>query len=130
MRESNRVCDIRTRVQVANKLAFVLQQRGNHGAAERLCRDTLKSSKMLLGAEHPDTLKCAVGLASVLTASANYEAAEELSWGAMKTYENIMGRNHLDTLECMNVIASIYRHQERWDEWEQLRSRGERDLLG
>lgn len=62
---------------------------------------------MLLGAEHPDTLKCAISLASVLTSSANYEAAEELSWEAMKAYENIMGRNHLDTLECMNVIVYL-----------------------
>ena len=97
-------------------VALVFTESGKWKEAEELQVQVMKTSKRVLGEEHPDTLTSMANLASTYRNQGRWKEAEELEVQVMKTRKRVLGEEHPDTLTSMHNIAFTLESQSRNDE--------------
>jgi tetratricopeptide (TPR) repeat protein len=100
--------------------AFFMVHVGQWDKAEELLVQAVKTSKELLGAEHPDTLTSIANLASTFRKQGRWKEAEELDLQVIETSKRVLGAEHPDTLSSIANLASTFEDQGRWKEAEEL----------
>ncbi|GAB1310447.1 hypothetical protein MFIFM68171_00657 [Madurella fahalii] len=93
---------------------------GRYIEAEKLLRQTLDRTQMVLGTQHPDTLTSMYRLARVFSDQGKYDEAEQLQRQTMELMQKLLGVEHPDTLESMSYLAMVFLRQGKYDEAEQL----------
>jgi tetratricopeptide (TPR) repeat protein len=92
-------------------LALVLSHQGKYEQAEEMDRQVLRLKEVVLGKEHPDTLKSMGNLALVLSHQGKYEQAEEMDRQVLRLKKVVLGKEHPDTLKSMGNLALVLSHQ-------------------
>jgi hypothetical protein len=82
----------------------------------------MKTIKMVLGADHLDTLESMSKLALVYRNQQKWKKAEDIEVISMEDSLNVLGAEHPNTLTSMSNLASTYRHQEKWTEAEEVQA--------
>ena len=100
--------------------ALVLWENGDFNNAEQLEVQVMDMRKMLLGAEHPDTLISMANLATIYRYRGRWDEAEKLDVQVMDMTKKLLGAEHPQTLTSMANLASTYWNQGRQIEAEQL----------
>lgn len=90
-----------------NRLALLLQAKGDYAEAEPLYRRTLAIREKSLGPEHQDIGISLNNLAMLLKRNGGYAEAESLCRGALAIQEKVLGPNHPDTATSLNNLASL-----------------------
>ncbi|KAL4947389.1 hypothetical protein BDW69DRAFT_204458 [Aspergillus filifer] len=93
---------------------------GRWNEAEKLEVQVMKTRKIMLGAEHPDTLASMGNLASTYRNQGRWNEAEKLEVQVMETLKIVLGDKHPSTITSMANLALTFRFQGRWDEAEKL----------
>ncbi|KAK2598195.1 hypothetical protein QQS21_005672 [Conoideocrella luteorostrata] len=106
---------------LSHRVASYLNFEGQWSDAEKLYKEALTTRKMVLGEQHPDTLRSMANLASTYRYQGRWKEAEELQVQVMETHKTVLGEQHPDTLTSMANLASTYRNQGRWKEAEELK---------
>jgi Tetratricopeptide repeat len=78
----------------------------------------IKTTKRVLGQEHPDTLSNMANLASTYRNQGRWEEAEELEVQVMEMRKRVLRHEHPDTLISRAGLAWTYSNQGRWKEAE------------
>jgi tetratricopeptide (TPR) repeat protein len=78
---------------------------------------------VLLGDEHPETLKSMLRLSNVFFQVGMRDRCEELEVKFVVSYKKVLGEEHPDTLPAMNNLALTLRNQGRRDEAEKLQKK-------
>ncbi|MFJ1876857.1 tetratricopeptide repeat protein [Streptomyces chartreusis] len=84
----------------------------NQGQTQRAIaylRRAVAISRLLLGENHPDTLKFRSNLASAYQAAGDLIRAIPLHEESLKATARVLGKNHPDTLNSRNNLAMAYR---------------------
>ena len=76
--------------------------------------------EMVLGKEHPDTLRSMNNLAVCLDEQKKWDEAEPLYRETLMLREMVLGKEHPDTLLTMYNLATMLADQERYEEAEQV----------
>jgi hypothetical protein len=71
----------------------------------------IEMRKIVLGAEHPDTLTSMNNLASTYGNQGGWKEVEELFLQVMETRKTVLGVEYPDTLTSMNNLALMYWNQ-------------------
>ncbi len=99
-----------------NKLARLVQERGNYDDAEPLFREALAMHRALHGDEHEDVAKLMSNLGWLLNVKDQYEQAEQLQRQALAMRRELLGNNHSSVATSLNNLAvllySTLRHAE------------------
>jgi tetratricopeptide (TPR) repeat protein len=93
---------------------------GRYGLAEVMERESLEARDLVLGKEHPDTLRSMNNLANVLGDQGKYEQAEEIYRQTLRLNETVLGKEHPDTLASMNNLAIVLREQGKYEQAEEM----------
>jgi len=93
---------------------------GKYQQAEETYRETVKLAEMVLGCEHPDTLRSMMNLATVLNYQGKYVEAEQIHRQTLELMERILGLEHPDTLRSMMNLATVLESQGKYVEAEQI----------
>jgi tetratricopeptide (TPR) repeat protein len=88
-------------------LASWFEEKIQFNIAETLYHRALQGRENLLGAEHPDTLRCVNSLGILLTKKGDYEGAEALCRRALEGREKTLGAEHPDTLMSANNLGNL-----------------------
>lgn len=94
--------------------------RGEYKEAEEQLSEVVKQRIMLLGKEHPDTLRSMSQLALTYHNQGRWKEAEELEVKVLEITQKILGKEHPNTLMSMIYLASTYREQGWREEAEKL----------
>jgi len=94
-----------------NKLALLLDAKGDYAAAEPLYRQALAMRRKLLGEEHPDVAASINNLASLLYAKGDYAAAEPLFREALALHRKLEGNDHPNVASSLNNLAMVLRYK-------------------
>jgi malate/lactate dehydrogenase len=73
--------------------------------AEKLDMQVMETRKIVLGAEHPDTLMSMASLASTYWNQGRWNEAEKLDMQVMEARKIVLGAEHPDTLSSMANLA-------------------------
>ena len=88
---------------------------GQYSASERSLRDLLSLRTIILGMNHPMTLKSMSDLASVLTERGKYNEAEVVSGEALVKIKDVLGLDHRTTLKAMCHHSFLLMQQGRYE---------------
>ena len=88
-------------------LVEVLDDRGDHQAAESLANDVLKHNTDTLGADHPDTIASLTALGAVYRKQGRLADAEKAFQQAYETDVKILGEQHASTVIAANNLGEI-----------------------
>ncbi|KAF1923465.1 kinesin light chain [Didymella exigua CBS 183.55] len=108
------------RLDLTWKCAMALYSDGQYKAAGELEVQVMKTTKRVLGDEHPDTLTSMANLASTYRNQGQWSEAEKLEVQVMETRKRVLGDKHPNTLTSMANLAATYRNQGRWNEAKKL----------
>jgi hypothetical protein len=81
--------------------------------AEKLDMQVMETRKIVLGAEHPDTLMSMASLASTYWNQGRWNEAEKLDMQVMEARKIVLGAEHPDTLSSMANLAYAWQSQRR-----------------
>jgi Tetratricopeptide repeat len=90
----------------AARIANYLGQSGSYAAARDLERKIADAVERVLGAEHPDTLRCRGNLAAWTGAAGDPAAARDQFAALLPACERVLGAEHPDTLRCRGNLAA------------------------
>ncbi len=93
---------------------------GSHKSAEMIFQRLKAENEILLGPDHPYTLRIVSGLALAYRYKGRLADAEKLAMQVLETKKRLLGVEHSDTLNSMDNLAAIYYEQGRWAEAEEL----------
>jgi eukaryotic-like serine/threonine-protein kinase len=93
---------------------------GLYGDAQPLLEQALRTQRLVVGEDSPETLATANDLANVYWYQGRYKEAEPLYRDIVQRRTRLLGGDHPDTLRANYDLASLYLKQKRWDEFEQL----------
>ena len=93
---------------------------GRYGIAEELCQFASKGKKLLLGDEHPDTLKSMNHYAFSLSKQGKYNKAEPIYRQTIALREKVLGTEHPGTLTSMSNLAWLLEEKGKYDEAEPI----------
>jgi hypothetical protein len=82
---------------------------GDAQAARDLDQDTLERRRIVLGQDHPETLKSASNLAADLRALGETQAARDLDQDTLERRRHVLGHHHPDTLKSASNLAADLR---------------------
>jgi hypothetical protein len=99
---------------------LVLSESGYWKEVEEIQIQVMETSKRVLGAEHPCTLKAMGSLASTFRNQGRWKEAEEIDIQVMETRKRVLGIEHPDTLIAMGNLALTFWNQGRWKEAEEI----------
>jgi serine/threonine-protein kinase len=85
-----------------NRLATVLQQKGDNSAAESMYRRALSVSESSLGRDHPTIAFIKVNLAYVIQLQGRLPEAQTLYSESLNLYRKVLGPEHPETLIAMS----------------------------
>ena len=74
----------------------------------------MKTTKKVLGQEHPSTLKSMATLTVAFLEQGRWKEAEELFVQVMEARKRVLGQGNPDTLASMDNLALTYLSQGRW----------------
>jgi serine/threonine protein kinase len=112
--------DPELQAQMMNVMGSVYDSLGLYPRAELLQRQSLEIRKLVLGPEHPDTLKSANNLANVLFHEGHYAEAEKLYRETIDIKHRVIGPEDPDTQGSMNNLANVLYREGRYAEAEKL----------
>ena len=75
--------------------------------SEELYRLALEGYERILGAEHPNTLRCLHGFGGILLRNGNRDGAEALYLRALEGYEKTVGGEHPSSLAIINNLGVL-----------------------
>ena len=90
-----------------NNLAGLLQDQGDHKAAEELHRRALEGREKVLGKEHPDTLMSVWCLAALMEDAGQRSEAMLLYERAMTDFGAALGSEHPTTVRCERSLRRL-----------------------
>ncbi|MEM9998488.1 MAG: tetratricopeptide repeat protein [Bacteroidota bacterium] len=90
-----------------NKLAVLLDLRGDYNAAESLYRRALRGRERVLGPDHPDTLVSVNNLGFLCRLRGDYGTAESLFRRAIEGNERTFGSHHPNVLGPITNLAAL-----------------------
>jgi tetratricopeptide (TPR) repeat protein len=96
------------------------QGQGNYELAEPWYHKSIRTSKKLLGDDHPNVATSLNNLASIYYDQGHYKEAELLFSQALKLREKLLGNDHHAVGQSLNNLAVLYRNQGRYEEAELL----------
>ncbi|KAI0859350.1 hypothetical protein F4860DRAFT_270605 [Xylaria cubensis] len=102
------------------KIALCYYSDGRFGEAEAFFQQILEFRTRVLGAEHPDTLKCVGKLALTYHAQSRFPEAKVLGLRAMEAQKRVLGEDDPETLSTMSHLAMTYSDLSQWKEAEEL----------
>jgi CHAT domain-containing protein len=88
-------------------LVEILDDRGNHDAAETLANDVLKHNTDTLGPNHPDTVASMIALGAVYRKQGRLAEAEKAFDQAYEIYRKVLGEQHASTVIAANNLGEI-----------------------
>jgi len=98
-------------INLAEKYGLCLISDGRWREAEELFVQVTKTREIVLGKEHPDTLKSMNNLAILLNNQSKCDATESLFRETLQLAEKVLGKEHPDTLKSMNNLAILLKSQ-------------------
>ena len=110
----------KSRRGLCRKVGESLRLMGHYEEAEQMYRQTLQLSKIVSGAEHPDTIRCMGDVASILSKRRKSTEAEELYRQLLPLAKEVLGAEHLITHRCINSYASVLADQGKYVEAEEM----------
>jgi tetratricopeptide (TPR) repeat protein len=108
---------------VLNRLAAVLDERGEPQQAVPLYERALRISEQALGPEHPDLAYPLHNLASFYFEQQKYQQAEPLYQRALHLFEQALGPEHSMVAHPLNGLADLYAEQGKYRQAEPLYER-------
>ncbi|KAF8218037.1 hypothetical protein K438DRAFT_1796213 [Mycena galopus ATCC 62051] len=81
----------------------------------------LERQKLILGVDHPDTLRAMANLAHTYSELEKYKDAEDLEVTALEKWKQILGVDHPDTLLSMANLARTYSRLGKYEDAEDLK---------
>jgi tetratricopeptide (TPR) repeat protein len=87
-------------------------------------RQALEGYNMVLGPEHPNTLKDMGNLGHLLMRMGWYDEAEGKIQQALQGREKVLGLDHPDTLDNISHLAFVLEKQGKFAEADLIRQRG------
>lgn len=88
--------------------AMTLQTLRGQSAALPLARESAERYRVILGDDHPDTLKVVNNYAQVLTGAGEYEQAEALFQSVLESRLRTLGAEHSDVFISQFSLAFLY----------------------
>ena len=104
-------------------LATIHELRGQAAACLKIASEVFRRRKIMLGEEHPDTLKTSHLIANALSDQGNYVAAEKRHRQVLEIRERTLGNEHWDTLSSANNLANALSDQGNHAQAEELHRR-------
>ncbi|KAI5790466.1 hypothetical protein FPQ18DRAFT_260807 [Pyronema domesticum] len=101
-------------------MADYLVNTGRYRDSQPLAERSTTIRNLLLGHEHPETLKSMLLLARGFFEIGMRDECKELEVKVVALSEKVLGEDHPDTLTAMSNLASTLRNKGRWDEAETL----------
>jgi tetratricopeptide (TPR) repeat protein len=86
-------------------LAEVLNLNNQKMESVRLSRSALDRAQVLLGVDHPTTIRCSRQLAVALRGIGNLRESEQILEEAVRTQSTIFGDNHFETLVSIHELG-------------------------
>ena len=118
---SNMETDI---LESRSNLADSYLELGLYKEAIQLFQKILEARKLILGDEHPNTLKVMNNLAKSFRKLGRYQESVQLCIETQELRKRILGDEHPDTLESMNGLAEssseLCQYQEDWTLYEDM----------
>ena len=102
---------------------------GNYSRAVALADQSLQSTRLLMGEQHPDYAVSLSGVADLCASMGDYARAETLYAQARDILQNVYGEEHSRFGEILNNLASVYVRMGEYERAEQL-YRQDRDIAG
>lgn len=94
-----------------NNLAALLDEKGDHAAAEPLSRRALDVCERTLGPEHPDTCRSAYNLAALHLQQKDFAKALPLAERTLKGYTKTLGDGHQYTILARKLVDILKKKQ-------------------
>src|SRR5262249_46500920 len=82
-----------------------LRDLGDVQTARDLDQDTLNRRRLILGQDHPDTLRSATQLAANLRELGDVQTARDLDQDTLNRRTRVLGQGHPDTLPSADNLA-------------------------
>jgi tetratricopeptide (TPR) repeat protein len=106
--------------ELADRFFLPYYENGRWSMAEKLQLQVVRERTMVLGEDHPDTLKNMNRLSNTYWSQGRLKEAEQLEVQAMRARKRVLGEDHPDTLMSMSNLAITYWSQGRLKEAEEL----------
>ncbi|MDM8565226.1 tetratricopeptide repeat protein [Candidatus Halobeggiatoa sp. HSG11] len=103
-----------------NKLAGLLETKGDYEQAEPLYRQALEIHKQVLGLQHPDTAISLDKLAGLLETKGDHEQAESLYRQALEISKQVFGLQHPAIASLLNKLAGLLETKGDYEQAEPL----------
>lgn len=125
-----RSADIRRRVlgpenaetlRSLDDLAWILNQEGHAGEAEKLQRQSVDTRRRVFGIKNLDTLKSMSNLAWTLDREGHYAEAEKLDREVLDLRRRVVKADDRETAATMNNLAATLGHEGHYAEAEELK---------
>jgi tetratricopeptide (TPR) repeat protein len=111
---------LREWAQIMRKAGWYALAKGRYSEAERMCGESARALRTVLGEVDVETLNSSILLALVYRYQGRWPEAEKLFMQVMENRRAVLGDDHPDTLTSMTNLASTYRDQGRWSEAEKM----------
>ncbi len=92
---------------MTGNLAQVLAVQKRFDDAEPIYRECLEAQRRVMGPDHPETLRTALGLANVLGQNGRLDEAEGLYLSCLEAQRRALGADHADTLKTAAALEVI-----------------------
>ncbi|KAL9027364.1 MAG: hypothetical protein Q9196_004100 [Gyalolechia fulgens] len=108
------------RIDLEWKIAMCYYSDGRFDEAETFFREVMEFRTIMLGAEHPDTLKSIVKLALTYHEQSRFRESKVLGLRAVEAQKRVLGEEDPETLSTMSHLAMTYTNLSQWKEAEEL----------
>jgi hypothetical protein len=90
-----------------SNLANTYDHQGQHSTAEVLLKQCFEKKKVVLGENHPDTLRTMNNLADNYDSQGKHSDAEVLYKQCLDKRKAVLGENHPETLNTKNSLTGV-----------------------
>lgn len=115
--------DDTNRIALEWKVALCYYNDGRFHEAETLFREVMECWTIMLGEDHPDTLKSVARLALTYHGLSRFEESKVLGLRAMEAQKRVLGEEDPETLSTMSHLAMTFSDLSQWKESEELELR-------
>lgn len=112
--------DDTSRIALEWKVALCYYNDGRFHEAETLFREVMECWTVMLGEEHPRTLKSVAQLALTYHGLSRFQDSKVLGLRAMEAQKRVLGEEDPETLSTMSHLAMTFSDLSQWKESEEL----------